>query len=79
MKVLIIIPAYNEEKNILNTVNKIKNLNLKDYKLDYIVINDGSIDNTETILSQNKINHITPLFIYYKLYHVFDLKLFFFC
>ena len=56
MKVLMIVPAYNEEKNILETVKKIKNY--KKIKLDYIVINDGSKDNTEEVLQKNKINHI---------------------
>ena len=55
MKILLIIPAYNEEKNILNTCNKIINSN-KD--LDYIVINDGSTDNTEKILKENNLKHI---------------------
>lgn len=54
MRVLMIIPAYNEELNILNTVNTIK----KYKKLDYIVINDGSLDNTKRVLVDNKINHI---------------------
>ena len=55
MKVLLIIPAYNEEECILNTVNEIKKSKLN---IDYIVINDGSTDNTETILRENNINHI---------------------
>lgn len=53
-KILLIIPAYNEEKNILNTINQIKT---KD-NLDYIVINDGSKDNTLKILKENNIKHI---------------------
>lgn len=53
MKILIIIPAYNEEKNILQVCN-----NLKEYNYDYIVINDGSTDNTEKVLLDNKLNHI---------------------
>ena len=58
-KVLLIIPAYNEEKNILKTVNSISEYNKKNKKnYDYIVINDGSHDNTENILKFNKINHI---------------------
>ena len=59
MKVLVIIPAYNEEKNILNTctsISKIKS-NL-DFTLDYIVINDGSIDNTKTVCEENKLSVI---------------------
>lgn len=55
MKVLIIIPAYNEQENILGTVNKIKEYS---EELDYIVINDGSTDNTEKILIENNIKHI---------------------
>lgn len=56
MKILIIIPAYNEEANIINTVNKIKNY--KKYNIDYIVINDGSTDQTKVLLESNKINYI---------------------
>lgn len=43
MKCLIIVPAYNEEKNIYNVVTSIKNNNMH---ADIIVINDGSKDNT---------------------------------
>lgn len=54
MKVLIIIPAYNEEENIKKTVNKVINLKTdKKYKVDYIVINDGSKDNTLKICEEN--------------------------
>lgn len=58
-KVLIIIPAYNEEDNILDTYKSIVNYN-KSNKTNYdlIVINDGSKDNTEKILLDNKIPHI---------------------
>lgn len=56
MKILMIIPAYNEEENILNTVNDIKNY--KKIDLDYVVINDGSCDNTRKILVDNDINFI---------------------
>ncbi len=58
-KILIIIPAYNEEKSILNTYKEIVNYNKK-YKTNYecIVINDGSKDNTETILVDNNIPHL---------------------
>ena len=55
MKKILIIPAYNEEENILNTIKTIKNSNVD---VDYIVINDGSKDNTEKILDENNINHI---------------------
>ena len=55
MKVLLIIPAYNEEENILNTVTTIKKYS---EEIDYIVINDGSKDNTLQILKDNNIKHI---------------------
>lgn len=59
-KVLLIVPAYNEEKNILKTYKKIMDYNKKN-KTDYdvIVINDGSKDETENILIRNNIPHIS--------------------
>lgn len=43
MKVLVIIPAYNEQNSIKKVVNKI----YKQYdNIDVVVINDGSKDNT---------------------------------
>ena len=58
-KFLLIIPAYNEEENILKTCNQIINYNKKNKnKFDYIVINDGSKDKTEEILNNNNLNHI---------------------
>ena len=59
MKILVIIPAYNEEENILKTYNSIAKYN-KDNGTNYdiIVINDGSKDRTEEILCNNNINHI---------------------
>lgn len=56
MRILMIIPAYNEELNIVNTVNQIKKY--KRINLDYIVINDGSRDNTRNVLIDNNINFI---------------------
>lgn len=53
MDVLVIIPAYNEEGNIERVV---KNLidNYPEY--DYVVINDGSKDNTSKICHKNQFN-----------------------
>lgn len=59
MKILIIIPAYNEEKNIQDVLNDLKNFfNEK----DILVINDSSTDNTRQIVEKNKINCITNIF-----------------
>ena len=59
MKVLLIIPAYNEEDNILKTCQDIQAYNRKHkQKYDFVVINDGSKDSTGTILDKNHLNHI---------------------
>ena len=59
MKTLLVIPAYNEEKNILKTYNLIEDYNKKNKtNYDVIVINDGSSDNTEKVLNDNNIPHI---------------------
>ena len=55
MKTLVIIPAYNEEDNIINTI---KNLKENTKNIDYIVINDGSTDNTKKVCIENNINFI---------------------
>ena len=58
-KVLLIIPAYNEEKNILETYNTILNYNKKNkQKYDVMIINDGSLDKTRDLLNENKVPHI---------------------
>ncbi len=58
-KILLIIPAYNEEENIWNTYQTILKYNEK-YQTSYdaIVINDGSKDHTEAILCEHNIPHI---------------------
>lgn len=59
MRVLMILPAYNEEASILQTVTSIINYQKEvDFQLDYIVINDGSTDSTKQILQKNQLNHI---------------------
>ncbi|MFI3805959.1 glycosyltransferase family 2 protein [Vagococcus fluvialis] len=59
MKVLIIIPAYNEEASILKTTQSIESFKTEvPFELDYIVINDGSTDKTRLILDKNKISSI---------------------
>lgn len=55
MKVLIVVPAYNEAQNIEATVNDIKN----NTNYDYIVINDCSRDNTKEVCEKNSFNVIS--------------------
>mgnify|MGYP002868922831 CR=1 FL=1 len=58
MKILMIIPAYNEEKSIVKTVHMLDDIKIKNYDLDYVVINDGSSDDTKQICKDNNINYI---------------------
>lgn len=49
-KLLIVIPAYNEEGNIVHVVNEL----IAHYpQYDYVVVNDGSRDHTATLCRQN--------------------------
>ncbi len=60
MKVLLIIPSYNEEENVLENYQRIIDYNKKNKThYDAIVINDGSSDRTEDICIENKIPYIT--------------------
>ncbi|MGG5343379.1 glycosyltransferase family 2 protein [Enterococcus sp. AZ192] len=63
MRILLIIPAYNEEETILNTIYSVERFkeDHKDnysYTIDYVVINDGSADNTQMILNEHQINSV---------------------
>lgn len=55
MKVLIIVPAYNEALNIEKTIKDIK----ENTDYDYIVINDCSKDNTKEVCKKNNFNMIS--------------------
>jgi len=56
MKTLVIIPAYNEQENILNTIADIRT---HCPEVDYLVINDCSRDNTEQLLRDNGANYVS--------------------
>ncbi|WZU02719.1 glycosyltransferase [Erysipelothrix sp. D19-032] len=56
MKVLLIIPTYNEGEGIVSLIAKIKQARSD---IDYVVINDGSKDNTDELLKAHNINHVT--------------------
>ena len=49
----IVIPVYNEEKILLDTISKALKFSKK-YNSKIIIVNDGSIDSTKKILSKNK-------------------------
>ena len=55
MKIIITIPAYNEEKNIGNVIDSIRSvMSLTKYKNQYqiLVVDDGSLDNTAKIAKE---------------------------
>ncbi|MDP4133218.1 MAG: glycosyltransferase family 2 protein [Bacillota bacterium] len=59
MKRLVIIPAYNEQNNLIGVVNDLK-VNAPNF--DYVIINDGSTDNTEKLCLEKGFNVInTPV------------------
>lgn len=61
MRVLAVIPAYNEEESIVSTMEEFLN---SDTGCDYVIINDGSSDSTESICKQrgyNVLSHPTNL------------------
>lgn len=55
MKTLVVIPAYNEALNIEKTVH---DLEVHAPEVDYVVVNDGSKDNTLEVLKRNGFNYI---------------------
>ncbi|MDR0298900.1 MAG: glycosyltransferase family 2 protein [Streptococcaceae bacterium] len=61
-KILLIIPAYNEAEGIEALVKKVDAFRASSkYSLDYVVINDGSKDNTEEVLTKSQIIHVELL------------------
>ena len=56
MKVLVIIPAYNEEKNLELVVSHFRRVCPQ---FDYVIVNDGSTDQTENVCRQNQFHYIS--------------------
>jgi glycosyltransferase involved in cell wall biosynthesis len=53
-RILVIIPAYNEEASIIQTVTRLAAYT----QYDYLVVNDGSTDRTEELLRSHGIRHV---------------------
>lgn len=59
-KILIIIPAYNEEYSICGVIKRLKDSEIFSlHEVDYIIVNDCSTDKTEEICRDNGYNHIS--------------------
>lgn len=56
MKIIVIIPAYNEEENICDVVNNLKAIAPE---VDYIIVNDCSRDNTEEICRNEQFHYLS--------------------
>lgn len=58
-RIAIIIPCFNEETNVVNLYNEIKNTTFHDkYSITPIFINDCSTDGTKNVLKNNGLTHI---------------------
>lgn len=60
-RLLIIIPAYNEEAKISSTIEELRHISMPGIKIDLVVVNDGSTDRTKKITSKKRlvvIHHI---------------------
>ncbi|AFS78409.1 glycosyltransferase, family 2 [Gottschalkia acidurici 9a] len=54
-KVVVVIPAYNEEKTIKRTIDNVKSIDMID---EIVVVDDGSIDNTSKVVEDMNITLI---------------------
>ena len=61
-KLSIIIPVYNEEKTILQVIDKIKEVKLKSMTKEIVIVDDFSVDKTRKILSGFKDRSVKVFF-----------------
>ena len=54
MKFSVIIPVFNEEKTILKILERLNQTKIENIEYEFIVINDGSTDDTKNLLENNK-------------------------
>ena len=55
--ITVIIPAYNEEKGVSGTIDSVLNLNYPKDRVQVIVVNDGSKDNTAQVVKEKIRRH----------------------
>ena len=56
MKYSIVIPCYNESENLVDLVNAIKKIPKK-YKVEFILVENGSLDNSKEIFEKLDIDN----------------------
>lgn len=58
MKVLIVVPAYNEAENLETVIDNLNNIKDSNHSFDYIIVNDGSTDDTSSVCKDNNYQFI---------------------
>jgi glycosyltransferase involved in cell wall biosynthesis len=62
LRAIVLIPCYNEDRNIENVISNIHNFadnnTETDFNIDYIIINDCSNDRTLTVCKENNYNYL---------------------
>ena len=59
MKFLCIVPIFNEESKLKNLIEEIKIFKEKDNVVDFLLINNGSTDNSEEQILSSKIKYLS--------------------
>ena len=62
MKLSIIIPVFNEEKTILEVLNKINELKIPKVQKEVIVVDDGSTDNSKLLIQNSNLPGFKKIF-----------------
>ena len=57
MKSIYIIPCYNEENNLKKLIENCSEINKKNKNINFLLVNNGSLDNTEVKLKELSTNH----------------------
>ena len=57
LKISVIIPAYNAEKYLTETLDSVVSQTMSDSDYEIIIVNDGSYDHTADILQKYKKSH----------------------
>ena len=56
MKILCVIPVFNEYNKLFYLIDQLKENQYKNYNLKYLFINNGSTDNSLSLINKNNFN-----------------------